>query len=256
MNHSSGLTGPDDFQGFQEMKAAIAAGVSLDLNAAIRLGHYKYQNMNFGLCRILLTVMNGNISKSARFPLVDDLFWDYITINGYAQYTQNNVFRPAGVFGATLDHPDSAALAYRSKVDSSGWNSGSLESISGFAGWHLSVDQVLDMMGEFRRGRSIVSPEAAQGMLDNGFGVDPFDLNHPFVFYLLTPAGKVYCKNGRWYDSKTNGREEQSLAYFLPEDMELVVLANSPVGNPEQFLRDLVTQIYVDNLTTQLVNLQ
>jgi hypothetical protein len=261
LNHSSGLSGPNDFQDFQEMKAAIAAGVSLDLNATNHLGHYHYQNMNFGLCRILLTVMNGNISKSARFnpifTFIDDSIWDYITIRGYAQYTTSKVFRPAGVFGATLDHPDAAGLAYRFPVDTSNWNSGNLESMSAFAGWHLSVDQVLNVMSEFRRGRSIVSPEVAQQMLDNGFGVDPFDpANHPFVFDLLTPAGKVYCKNGRWFDGGQNRHEEQSLAYFLPEDMELVVLANSPIDHPEQFMRDVVTQIYLDNLTTQLVNRQ
>jgi len=27
-----------------------------------------------------------------------------------------------------------------------------------------------------------------------------------------------------------------------------VVLANSPIGNPEQFFRNVVTQIYVDNI--------
>jgi hypothetical protein len=38
------------------------------------------------------------------------------------------------------------------------------------------------------------------------------------------------------------------LAYFLPEDMELVVLANSPVGSQNAFFRDVVTDVYLDNL--------
>jgi hypothetical protein len=41
------------------------------------------------------------------------------------------------------------------------------------------------------------------------------------------------------------GHVEQSLAYFLPQDMELVVLANSPVGSPGQFFRDVVTKNYL-----------
>jgi len=41
---------------------------------------------------------------------------------------------------------------------------------------------------------------------------------------------------------------EQSLAYFLPEDMELVVLANSPIGATNQFFRDVITDIYLDNI--------
>ena len=85
-----------------------------------------------------------------------------------------------------------------------------------------------------------MSPAAAQTMLDNGFGID--------LVGVSTPAGKLYNKNGLWHDADVNGRTEQSLAYFLPEDMELVVLANSPIGNPEKFFRDVVTQIYVDNI--------
>jgi len=41
---------------------------------------------------------------------------------------------------------------------------------------------------------------------------------------------------------------EQSLAYFLPQDMELVVLTNSPVSSPGKFFRDVVTNIYVANI--------
>jgi CubicO group peptidase (beta-lactamase class C family) len=257
MNHTSGLTAVDVID-FEIMKAAIAQGISLDQNAPNHLGHYAYHNLNFGLCRILLAVINGNIGKNASFPFfLDDTLWDLITITAYVQYAVTNVFRPANVFGATLDHADPTGLAYKGSSDTAkGWNSGNLENVSGAAGWHLSVDQVLNVMGEFRRGRSIVTPEAAQGMLDNGFGVDPFVIPAPGVRIppgLLTPAGELYCKNGRWYDG--NGHEEQSLAYFLPQDMELVVLANSPVANPdgtEHFFRDLVTQVYLNNLTGQL----
>ena len=40
----------------------------------------------------------------------------------------------------------------------------------------------------------------------------------------------------------------KSLAYFLPQDMELVVVANSPVGWPSQFFRDVVSNIYLANI--------
>jgi len=258
MNHTSGLSAVDVID-FQIMKSAIATGISLDPNAPNHLGNYSYQNLNFCLCRILLTVINGNISKSTIFPLLNDAFWDQITVAGYVQFVQTKVFKPAGVSDSTLDHPSSAGLAYKSPIDTAaGWNSGSLENMSGAAGWHLSVDDVLNVMGQFRRGGGILTPQAAQGMLDNGFGVDPFSIPPPDVPIppgLMTLAGELYCKNGRWYDTTPNGREEQSLAYFLPDDMELVVLANSPVaipGGTEQFFRDIVTQLYLDNLTTQL----
>ena len=258
-NHTSGLTTPQEDLTFLDMKSAIAAGISLSLdpNVQLRLGKYNYRNVNFALCRVLLTVMNGNVSKHADFGFDNDLVWDNLAVAGYVQYVQNKVLRQAGVFGATLDHPDAAGLAYKFPVDSAGggWNSGSLQRGAGADGWHISVNQVLDVMGECHRGRSIVSPESAQQMLDDGFGVDP---PNPSVSMssLLTPAGIVYAKPGSWYDTPDdNHHEEQSLALFLPEDMELVVLANSPVGNPpaQNFLCTVIN-VYLDHLTTQLVN--
>jgi hypothetical protein len=112
---------------------------------------------------------------------------------------------------------------------------------------------VLDVMGEFRRGGGILTPAAAQAMLDNGFGVDPFSGDSPLPASLTTVAGNVYCKPGNWNDPKN--QDEQSLAYFLPQDMELVVLVNSMVdeqpGTSNNF-RYVVTQTYLDCLTDQL----
>ena len=60
MTHTSGLGINDRSDSdFKFMQAGIAAG-------ATRIGSYLYQNMNFGLCRILLSTVNGNI---AQFPL-------------------------------------------------------------------------------------------------------------------------------------------------------------------------------------------
>jgi hypothetical protein len=112
---------------------------------------------------------------------------------------------------------------------------------------------VLDVMGQFRRGGGILTPADAQSMLDNGFGVDPFSGDSPLPAWLGTPAGNVYCKPGNWNDHQN--QDEQSLAYFLPHDMELVVLVNSmvrrKVGSSNNF-RHIVTQAYLDCLKIQL----
>jgi CubicO group peptidase (beta-lactamase class C family) len=262
LNHTSGLTAAN-LVDFYVMKSAIEAGISLDLQAAEHLGHYNYQNVNYALCRILLAVINGNISASASTSGLffdSDLLWDLVTISAYQQYTVSNVFRPAGVFGATLDHPDAAGLAYRGPMDTDGgWNSGGLQSSCGADGWHLSINELLNVMSAFRRDRSIVAPEFAQQMLDEGFGVDPLVYpvvdGKPFPAGLTTLAGEVYCKNGRWMDAQAaTRREEQCLAYFLPNDMELAIFANSRFPVPsvddvnEPTLRDMVTQTIVDNL--------
>jgi hypothetical protein len=105
----------------------------------------------------------------------------------------------------------------------------------------MSVDDLLNVMGCFRRKGTIMSPAAAQSMLDAGFGIDLTE---------STSLGTLYNKNGLWQSGSS--QTEQSLAYFLPRDMELVVLANSPIGNPGQFFRDVVTNIYLDNITSEI----
>ena len=130
-----------------------------------------------------------------------------MTIAAYEAYLQAKVFQPSGVSGATLDHPPACALAYRGPDDTApGWNSGSLQWSCGYAGWHLSVNQVLDVMGEFRRGGGILTPAAAQAMLDNGFGVDPLIGDVALPTGLPTLAGNVYCKPGNWNDPQEPGR--------------------------------------------------
>ncbi|HEY5197576.1 MAG TPA: serine hydrolase domain-containing protein [Solirubrobacteraceae bacterium] len=237
MTQTSGLNYGVDTSAsdYETMKAVIAGGVT-------HRGQYHYQNLNFGLCRILIATINGNVSPSTNFniPLIpnsNDLFWDAVTIKAYVQYVQQHVFQPSGVSGPSLDHPAPDALAYTFPAGSHGWDSGDLTTMSGGAGWHMSVDELLAIMGTFRRSASIMSVGQAQTMLDDGFGID---------LQVSTPLGKLYNKNGLWEDGA--GQVEQSLAYFLPENMELVLLTNSPVGSPGQFFRDVVTNIYLANI--------
>ena len=174
MTHTSGfrVTGSDTF--YPIMKAQVAAGVT-DAN----LGQYSYQNMNFSLCRILLPVMNGTIPANTTFPpATEDQDWDYATITAYADYVAQYLFQPAGVSGPTLTHPSPDALAYNFPPGA-GWNSGDLTADSGGTSWHMSVDDLLDVMGCFRRQGTIMSPAAAQTMLDNGFGIDLIEFDEP-----------------------------------------------------------------------------
>ena len=263
-NHTSGLSAID-LVDFDIMKSAIAGGINLPIAGGTNLntlGQYKYQNLNYALCRVLLAVINGNINKDSYWGilgvpdpnLINDNIWDSVTIAAYEAYLQAKVFQPSGVVGATLDHPAACALAYQGPNDTEpGWNSGSLKWGCGYAGWHLSVNQVLDVMGEFRRGGGILTPATAQAMLDNGFGVDPLIGNSALPTALPTLAGNVYCKPGNWNDP--TDQDEQSLAFFLPQDMELVVFVNSMVdgqlGTSNNF-RDVVKQMYVDSLTDVL----
>ena len=181
LTHKSGLAWQttNSRSDFEWMKSQIALGT-------MNIGRYNYQNMNFGLCRILLATINGNIpvdwvvrpllpdyrgsalqSKDPAAPEspgpgeYTDVFWDYITITAYASYVASQVFAPAGVTGPDFTHDATDALAYNFPVTGNGWNSGDLTSMAGGAAWHMSVDEVLKVMATFRRSGTIVSTTQA-----------------------------------------------------------------------------------------------
>ncbi len=230
MNHTSGFQTGTSSSDFMLMKSKVAQGVQT-------IGSAHYENMNFGLCRILMAVLTGEIDKNVVVPGVTDHVWDYVTIEAYRQYMQDNVFTPAGVSGASFDHAEKAALAYRFPSNGeTGWNSGHLASMSGGAGWHLSIDDVLNVMHTFRRMGTIMPVVKAQALLDNKFGIDQA---------ISTAAGPLYYKNGSW---SSNGQTEQCVAYYLPDDMELVVFVNSPIGPSSASLGVMVTSSYINSL--------
>ena len=240
MTHTSGLNYgvSSSASDFLFMKGQIAVGTT-------HLGQYWYQNMNFGLCRILLATINGNIPVDFSIPPLfgfsgfNDIVWDVVTLAVYESYTAAEVFAPSGVSGPTLNHEQLDALAYDFPVSGAGWNSGDLTTMAGGAGWHMAVDEVLAVMGAFRRNGTILSPFQAQSMLDAGFGID---------WTVPTPLGTYYAKNGFWHDSA--GQTEQAVLFYFPHDMEFVLLVNSPVGAPPQFLYSLVADAYTSNIVT------
>jgi hypothetical protein len=216
------------------MKDRVARGVTA-------VGGFHYENMNFGLCRILLATILGDVPAGAYFtppivPVANDVVWDFLTIQSYAQYVASYVFGPAGVSGPTLDHPAGDALAYAFPTGT-GWSSGDLRSVSGGAGWHLSPDDLLRVMRAVRRKGVIMSAARAQVMLDNEFGIDSTD---------STPIGPIYRKKGYWQSSSS--QVEQSLVSFMPRNMELVVLVNSPIGSKGLVLESLVNDALMANM--------
>ena len=243
MTHTSGLAFGDtsDRSDFEFMKEQIAAGTT-------KIGQYSYQNMNFGLCRILISTINGNIPVDWTPPLkfgtgsLKDQLWDWITLSAYQAYVNANVFDPAGVFGPTLTHESADALAYNFPVAGNGWNSGDLTTMAGGAAWHMSVDELLNVMGTFRRSGTIMTAADAQTLLDDHFGID---------WPVTTLLGTYYAKNGMWSDG--SGHKEQSVAFYLPLEMELVLLVNSPVTSMDSFLYTVVSNAYTENIVERIV---
>lgn len=236
LTQTSGFGGSSSKSNYTFMKQRVANGVD-------GVGEYDYENMNFGLMRILIPIINGDINKNHSFYPSNDInnvAWDAVTINFYQEYMQNNVFTPAGVSNAgfsSIPFAGTDALAYNfPALNKKGWDSGDLSTMAGGAGWRLSIKDLLNVMNHVRRKNTIITAQKAQYMLDNHFGIDQTT---------NTDAGALYNKNGRWHNGD---RTEQSVAFFLPNNMEVVVFVNSPIGTNAASLRGTVKDAFIASL--------
>lgn len=230
LTHTAGFDYPCCDTDYEFMKEKVKAGV-----AGVG-GKSEYHNMNFGLCRILIATVMGYINPN---KTMTDAEWDACSILWYRYFINERIFIPAGVEGDVVNHPQQKhALAYNFPVGSTqGWDSGDLSTILGAAGWRLSVSDLIKIMDLARRNNAIFRGNEFQEALEAHLGIDQI---------ISTPAGKIYNKNGRWRNA---GRTEQSVICFLPDDMEVAVLVNSPInnGNGPQ-LRTRVTEAYLESL--------
>jgi len=232
LTHTSGFSTGTSSSNYTFMKQNVANGVA-------GVGGSDYENMNFGLCRLLLAVINGNIPQNFNAGPLTDQVWDMVSINAYKNYCQTNIFNPAGVANASFVPLPAYknALAYKFPHNGEkGWNSGDLSSMAGGAAWRLSVDDLLKVMDHVRRRNTILQAGRTQQALDAKLGID---------IIKSTPAGNLYSKNGSW---SSGGRSEKSVIFFMPEGMELVLLVNSKVSANDWSIRGIVQDLYIDNL--------
>lgn len=230
LTHKTGFNYPCCSTDYEFMKEKVQAGVS------VVGGKSKYHNMNFGLCRILIATVMGYMNPNKKMT---DAEWDAYSILWYRYFINERIFIPAGVYGDVENHAEQKyALAYNFPVgNAAGWNSGNLSTILGAAGWRLSSSDLLKIMNLARRNNVIFRGNEFQEALDAHLGIDQI---------INTPAGKLYNKNGRW---NYNGKTEQSVIYFLPDDMEVAVLVNSKINNGEgTSLRTRVKEAYLNSL--------
>lgn len=240
LTHRAGFDAAHHGGDYATFKSQIAQGV---------FNHdYTYTNGAFSIVRVLNATMTNAVPKNTVLPNIVpktnwDAVWDILTTDAFEQYVKTKVFEPAGVTGVSPVPTTSTALAYTSKQYASGWDSGDLSTELGGAGFRVSVHDVLDVMGTFRRKGTIVSRAKAQEALDAGLGIDVTD---------ETPAGKMYLKNGWWggggQDANAEWHVEQAVAAYLPDEMELVVLVNSNVGVPAASLTQTVRTAVANNV--------
>lgn len=222
LTHRAGFTDTYYDGNYPTFKAQIQNGV-----VASPPGNYT--NGAFSLVRVLNATMTNEVPRTYVFPLnvaqsQKDAVWDQLSSMAFERYVANKVFAPSGVSGVASTPTPGSAFAYSTRPDTAGWDSGELQTQLGGAGFRVSVNDMLDVMGTFRRKGTIVPAAKAQQAMDASLGIDSIT---------DSPAGKMYLKNGWWGGGGKDGQSwhvEQAVAAFLPDDMEAVVLCNSNIG--------------------------
>jgi CubicO group peptidase (beta-lactamase class C family) len=222
LRHESGLgsllnvggtfsTGPGDFA---TAKAQIALG-------NYGTGTYDYKNINFAILRVLFATLTGTLDPgfdggTLSPPKPNDAFWDFISATAYCKYVNDNLFAAADIAPREFKADDIAAKAYGTPPMAPGWRVEDDIANAGPRGWQLSIGELTRLLGEFRRGGSILSPWRAERLLSNSYGLAQYAI--------ATNAGPVYTKGGRLF---ATGQTMTAAIFLMPNDVEFAIFVNS-----------------------------
>lgn len=235
---------------FQAAKQEIENG-----SVGTGAGMFDYTNINFTLLRIVFATLTGVLAPSFRvfpnvgfFPLngladsLDNDFWDFTSLTAYSNYVNDVVFTTAGIYPRDFEPPENAAKAYATPAATPGWVDGSTSAGAGTSGWYMSIGELMWVLGEFRRGGSIMGTWRAQKTMANQYGLDS---------PITTNAGPVYQKSGRW---GSGSQIHDSWVFIMPGDVELAVFVNSvPAGTaPVPSYLNVVSQLITESIDFDL----
>lgn len=230
MTHRSGFASDDSDGSFPAMKREVARNVPKN-------PENHYANVNFSLLRVLGATIAGAITPDTRWDAeVNDAMWDIASTQWFLSRVNTKILAPSGVAAMSPIPSGNAALAYASRTDDDGWNSGDVTTQLGGVGFRLSPNDVAKVLGSFRRGGKIVPEAVATAAIEGMLGLDK---------KVETDAGPIRCKKGGW---GSNGDAEKSIAYFMPGNVEVVLFVNSPIGADDASIRLTVDNAYISSL--------
>jgi hypothetical protein len=226
LRHESGLGSLISDSGtgsFAEAKDEISRG-------STGTGTYNYKNVNFAILRILFGPLTNTVSPASVPPsflgMSNDVFWDVASALAYSKFVNDHVFVPASIAPREFDAPENAAKAYVSPPMAPGASIVDGPGASGQSGWHLSIGELVRLLGAFRAG-SMMPRRRGRELLSNMYGLDG---------PLSTRAGAVYYKGGR---KLSNGRGMDSAIYLMPREVDFAVFVNSWDGTSGGFLEGI-----------------
>ena len=226
LRHESGLGGSLNTGGVPNTNSGpgdFATAKDQIKRGSTGTGTYDYKNTNFAILRVLFATLTGTLDRAYKVPsflgVSNDVFWDFASATAYRNYVNDAVFVPASIAGPReFKADDIAAKAYGTPAVAPGSRVENDIASAGASGWHLSVGELTRLLGEFRRGGSIMAPWRAERLLSHRYGLDP---------EIATKAGPVYRKGGRWFSA---GETMDSAIYLMPNDLEFTIFVNSGPG--------------------------
>jgi len=234
MRMTSGICRTGSTADWDTLQALIAQGVT-----GAHFGHYRYDNANYGLLRVLVTTMNDKIDTSTPANTPDTIrFWERGVIRFFGDAQNTGILFPVDAYGISLQARPEDAVSYNTNFDRPmSW--GDLSDMSASAGLHMSVDQVDRIALDFMSGRlAHIAPSDANAILQNFYGVDPPVLS--------TPIGDFYVKDGAWGNAGScpgTASQQQTVVFISPSGWIITVFINSPpnVGGHCGSLRQVVS---------------
>ncbi|MGD0529772.1 MAG: hypothetical protein ABSE49_31840 [Polyangiaceae bacterium] len=167
--------------------------------------------------------------------------WDNLTNTYYQKYVNENIFAPSGVAPAESFPSSTSAYGYLQGSPYAGTVTPNTTGQVASGGWYLSVNDVLNIAGAFRRnglldlwsfGTTSSSAFLPDNVLNQFFGID-------YATTISSPGSSYtyFSKNGcipvkiYGHDPTTMyGSSVNSYIWFFPYQTEMALLINSAVG--------------------------
>jgi Beta-lactamase len=237
MRHEGGLGGSYIGAGAGDFAAARN---EMGRNVSGPVGTTNYKNVNYTILRVTFPIVAGAIDREVSCgPAYDDALWDLISTTFYRDFVNDRIFAPAGLGPFDFKAGPDTAYAYGTPPKPPGARLGDVTNDAGSSGWHLSINELMKVMAEFRHGGTIMSRRKAQLVQQNLYG---------FYDYWATNAGTVYAKRGRYNDGGANTLD--TAIYFIPGNFELGVFINSGPGTGvnQPSYNDDIMRLIVDSV--------
>ena len=210
LNGNNGLNSNSGPEGFTGAETYLGVGSASD-------GQRDYKNLNFVALRILFAALLGiDPRMSVKSLGIVDTFWDLVSAKLYADFVSQNVFGPAGIAAREFDAPADSALAYATPPKAPGESLFAGSTAAGSSGWHLSIDELVRLLGTFRAGSMMPSFRTEQ-LLDDLYGLDQA---------IPTKAGTLFYKGGREWDQTTKKGIDTAI-YMMPGGVDFAIFVNS-----------------------------